>query len=101
MYDPERLYRASDPDLRQIAAYATMAAWRCRGEGPSYVKIGKRVFYHGRDLNEWIERGFVRIDLPVPPPPPPPDSDRLALARREVRRRQEARRDSRRGWPSC
>jgi predicted DNA-binding transcriptional regulator AlpA len=32
----------------------TLAAWRHRGEGPRYVKIGKLVFYRPSDIREWL-----------------------------------------------
>lgn len=38
----------------------TMNAWRCLGKGPRYKKIGSKVFYEKRDLDEF-SRG-VRFD---------------------------------------
>ena len=39
----------------------TMRAWRCRGGGPSFAKIGKRlVRYRRTDLDQFIERGMRR-----------------------------------------
>lgn len=32
---------------------ATLANWRWRGYGPSYLKIGRRVVYLRTDLEEW------------------------------------------------
>lgn len=60
MFEDDRLYRAGDPALRPIGAYFTMAAWRCQSKGPAYVRIGRRIFYRGRDLNEWLEKQTVR-----------------------------------------
>ncbi len=54
MFDDQRLYMASDPALRAIAPYSTMAHWRCEGRGPAYIKLGSRVAYSGRALNEWL-----------------------------------------------
>ena len=36
------------PELKVLAA--TLAAWRNRGQGPRYVKIGKLIFYRPSDL---------------------------------------------------
>jgi len=36
-------------------APSTMRAWRVRGRGPRYYKIGGRVFYKQDDLDAWIE----------------------------------------------
>jgi hypothetical protein len=38
----------------------TPAAWRNRGQGPAYVKVGRRVFYRPSDLREWLESRVVR-----------------------------------------
>lgn len=32
----------------------TLATWRSQKKGPSYVKLGKRVFYTVPDLAAWI-----------------------------------------------
>lgn len=33
----------------------TIQAWRVRGGGPSYVKMGKSVRYRPSDIQSWIE----------------------------------------------
>ena len=60
MFEDDRLYRAGDPALRAIGAYFTLAQWRSKSTGPAYVRIGRRIFYRGRDLNEWLEKQTVR-----------------------------------------
>ena len=60
MFDDQRLYLANDPALRAIAPYSTMAHWRCEGRGPAYVKLGSRVAYSGRALNEWLAARTVQ-----------------------------------------
>jgi DNA-binding transcriptional regulator YiaG len=37
-------------------AEQTLAGWRCNGEGPHYVKLGKGVFYRREHLKAWIEK---------------------------------------------
>jgi len=32
----------------------TLATWRSQKKGPTYVKLGKRVFYTVNDLGQWI-----------------------------------------------
>ena len=54
MFAPDRFYLTDDPALLALAPYSTMAHWRCEGRGPAYVKLGARVAYTGRALNEWI-----------------------------------------------
>lgn len=44
---------------------STLANWRWRGEGPSYVKIGGRVRYRLRDLARYLD-GQVRTSTSDP-----------------------------------
>ena len=60
MFDETRLYPANDPAVTQtIACYSTMAHWRSEGRGPAYIKIGPRVMFSGRALNEWLQSRTV------------------------------------------
>ncbi|MCK9276240.1 MAG: helix-turn-helix domain-containing protein [Syntrophales bacterium] len=36
---------------------ACLEAWRCRGGGPVFVKIGRGVFYREEDLENFIKAG--------------------------------------------
>ena len=36
-------------------AESTLAKWRCTGDGPQYLKLGKSVKYRLIDLNAWLE----------------------------------------------
>ena len=38
---------------------ATLPAWRCRGQGPRYLKIGGRVVYLLPDLLAWRDAQAV------------------------------------------
>ena len=60
MFDKTKLYFTSDPALLALVPYSTMAHWRSEGRGPAYVKIGSRVAYSGRALNEWLEARTVK-----------------------------------------
>ena len=33
----------------------TLQAWRCRGGGPAFVKVGRLVRYRPEDVEQWIE----------------------------------------------
>ena len=33
----------------------TLEKWRVTGQGPTYLKLGKRVLYPVRDLESWIQ----------------------------------------------
>ena len=54
MFQDNKLYLTNDPALKAIGPYSTLAHWRSEGRGPAYVKIGAKVAYLGRDLNEWL-----------------------------------------------
>jgi hypothetical protein len=34
---------------------ATLATWRCRGGGPRYTKLGRRILYRESDLAAWVD----------------------------------------------
>lgn len=36
-----------------VCGVKTLQAWRHRGGGPAYIKIGRLVRYLGRDVNQW------------------------------------------------
>jgi len=57
--EAEQYYRPSAPELRQIAAEQTLAAWRHKGRGPAYTMSGARVLYKGADLLAWLDANRV------------------------------------------
>jgi hypothetical protein len=42
----------------------TLQAWRCKGEGPAYVRAGRAVRYRRGDLLLWIEANTVARQIP-------------------------------------
>ena len=47
-------------DTTEAAKYldlktCTLEAWRCRGGGPRFVKLGRAVRYRQTDLDAWID----------------------------------------------
>jgi len=38
---------------------ATLNWWRVKGRGPTFVKIGRRVFYRQSDLDAFISAGIT------------------------------------------
>jgi helix-turn-helix protein len=38
----------------------TMSAWRSRGQGPSYVRVGKLIFYTPSALRAYVASRVVR-----------------------------------------
>ena len=55
MFQDDRLYLTSDSTLKAIGPYSTLAHWRSEGRGPAFIKIGSRVAYSGKALNEWLK----------------------------------------------
>jgi hypothetical protein len=56
MNQPERKYLTA-ADAAEYVGYTpnTLAQYRCRRIGPSYVKARGRVLYAIKDLDEWVE----------------------------------------------
>jgi hypothetical protein len=67
IFEEQRLYDDDDTELNLIAAKPKRAQWRHRKVGPSFLKFGRQVKYHGSDLNEWINAN--RIDTKPDRPP--------------------------------
>jgi predicted DNA-binding transcriptional regulator AlpA len=40
-------------------AAQTMNKWRCKDQGPKYVKIAHSVWYREEDLREWIAQSVI------------------------------------------
>lgn len=49
------LLRPADAAAYLSVAVQTLARWRCEGQGPRFVKLGKRlVAYRRDDLEAWL-----------------------------------------------
>ena len=60
MFEENRIYYTDDPALKALGAYQTLAGWRSKGIGPSYIKIGSRVGYLGEALNQWLAERTIK-----------------------------------------
>ena len=45
----------------------TLSTWRSRREGPSFVRLGRQIFYRRSDLLDWIDACTVDTGLTAPP----------------------------------
>ena len=52
----------------------TLERYRVTGEGPRFLKIGRRVLYRQSDLDEWL-KNKSRRSTSDPGPGPGPDPD--------------------------
>jgi predicted DNA-binding transcriptional regulator AlpA len=59
-------------DRKQVAvllgvSVATLKAWVCERKGPVFYKMGSgrgsRVYYRHQDVQEWLDRNTVRIQM--------------------------------------
>jgi predicted DNA-binding transcriptional regulator AlpA len=50
------LFTPEEVSLMTGLSLATLATWRSRGKGPSYVKIGRKVYYRKQELSKWLEK---------------------------------------------
>lgn len=66
VFDGNRFYDDEDNELDLIAPRPKRAQWRHRRVGPAYVKFGRRVKYHGAELNAWINLNRVPTSYSEP-----------------------------------
>ena len=66
MFNNGKLYQTNDPALLALGKPQTLRHWRVYGIGPRYVKIGKRIFYSGAALNEYIAQSTVHTMVNKP-----------------------------------
>lgn len=54
----ELLTQAEASEFMRVKT-STLAKWRMLGKGPSFVKLGHKVFYRAKDLDRWIDQNVV------------------------------------------
>lgn len=52
------LHERDAADLLKLSM-RTLQAWRCRGFGPRFVKVGRAIRYRQSDIIAWIEANLV------------------------------------------
>ena len=55
VFENDKLYRPHDVEREGVAARQTLARWRCEGRGPRFLRLGSRIAYEGKDLNNWLD----------------------------------------------
>ena len=54
--DDDTLIRRADLPRYLPVASQTLARWACEGQGPRFIKVGRRlVAYRAGDLREWLQ----------------------------------------------
>ncbi|WP_366145151.1 helix-turn-helix domain-containing protein [Maricaulis sp.] len=56
MTTPQQLLSPSQTAVRLCVSPSTLAKWRVTGAGPTFTKVGARVFYDQSDLFDWLEQ---------------------------------------------
>lgn len=54
IFDHDRIFFAEDPEMRIFGSTEKLAQWRHRMTGPAFIRIGRRIGYHGSDLNAYL-----------------------------------------------
>ncbi|WP_072394300.1 DNA-binding protein [Hyphomicrobium sp. CS1GBMeth3] len=57
--DAERYYSDAEAGQAIGRTRSTLATDRCKRRGLPYTKLGRKVFYRGRDIIEFVERNRV------------------------------------------
>lgn len=52
--DDDRVYFPEDPEMRIFGSITKLAQWRHLRRGPAFIRIGRRIGYHGTDLNAYL-----------------------------------------------
>jgi predicted site-specific integrase-resolvase len=65
--DLKRMYitPAQVADAYQIP-YSTLAEWRYKGVGPHYHKLGSKILYEIKAVDEFMEQNRVRTQTQMP-----------------------------------
>ena len=64
-FKDDHYYPTNDPGLNAlIGTQGSLAVMRCKGRGPKYHKVGNRVLYLGKDLNDYLDAGRIEPRQP-------------------------------------
>ena len=56
LFDDDRHYCPSDPEIQSLLGNsAKQAQMRHYGRSPAFYRLGRKIIYHGADLNAWAE----------------------------------------------
>jgi hypothetical protein len=54
IFDEDRIYFPEDAEMRVFGSIEKLAQWRHRNRGPAFIRIGRRIGYHGADLHAYL-----------------------------------------------
>lgn len=60
LFNEDRHYLATDPEIiRLLGSRQKQAQMRYHGRAPAFYRLGRKIIYHGADLNVWAEANRV------------------------------------------
>ncbi len=60
LFDETRHYQPTDPEIIALLGSTTkQAQMRHFKRSPSYFRLGRKIIYHGADLNAWAQANKV------------------------------------------
>jgi hypothetical protein len=63
LFDEKRHYQPCDPEIISLLGNETkQAQMRHHKRSPSYYRLGRKIIYHGADLNAWAQANKVETD---------------------------------------
>ena len=62
LFDETRHYQPTDPEIiALLGSTSKQAQMRHFKRSPSFYRLGRKIIYHGADLNAWAEASKVKI----------------------------------------
>ncbi len=55
-----RLLTEKEVEAEDGLNHRTLQAWRVRGSGPNFLKIGRSVYYRRKDIDAWLDSKIRR-----------------------------------------
>ena len=54
LFENNRLYETEDQEITStLGSWEKQAQMRHHGRSPAFYRLGRKIIYHGRDLNQW------------------------------------------------
>lgn len=64
LFDETRHYQPTDPEIIELLGRPSkQAQMRHFKRSPSFYRLGRKIIYHGADLNEWAEANKVEAGV--------------------------------------
>ena len=62
LFDESRHYQPTDPEIISLlGSTSKQAQMRHFKRSPSFYRLGRKIIYHGSDLNAWAEANKIEI----------------------------------------